>query len=132
MMSITWFLNTYQFKKLARLAWRRTNILRPSSRPNTAGSLICCYQCQYARLKRLRSTYAALYYNTSTTVLYVNNICFQHFCRQTLTRIKTAMEANWSNYNLAMHGLGPEMLKGAFALIDACLVEAENLHCLQE
>ncbi|CAM4661504.1 unnamed protein product [Leuciscus chuanchicus] len=55
----------------------------------------------------------------------------QH-CRQTLTRIKTAMEANWSYYNLATHGLGPEMLKGAFSLIDACLVEAENLHCLQK
>ncbi|XP_073729931.1 uncharacterized protein [Misgurnus anguillicaudatus] len=55
----------------------------------------------------------------------------QH-CRQTLTRIKTAMEANWSDYNLATHGLGPEILKGAFSLIDACLVEAENLHCFQK
>ncbi|XP_073729934.1 uncharacterized protein [Misgurnus anguillicaudatus] len=52
--------------------------------------------------------------------------------RQTLTRIKTAMEANWSDYNLATHGLGPEILKGAFSLIDACLVEAENLHCFQK
>lgn len=42
------------------------------------------------------------------------------------------MEANLSYYNLATHGLGPEMLKGAFSLIDACLVEAENLHCLQK
>ncbi|KAF1392465.1 hypothetical protein PFLUV_G00028190 [Perca fluviatilis] len=52
--------------------------------------------------------------------------------RQTLTKIKTAMEANWSNYNITTHGIGPEMLKGPFALIDACLAEAENLHCFQE
>ncbi|KAL2092965.1 hypothetical protein ACEWY4_010277 [Coilia grayii] len=50
-------------------------------------------------------------------------------CRQTLTKLKTAMEASWSNYNIATHGLGPEMLKGAFAIF-ACLAEAENLHCL--
>ncbi|KAL0969911.1 hypothetical protein UPYG_G00234420 [Umbra pygmaea] len=55
----------------------------------------------------------------------------QH-CRQTLTKMKTAMEAKWSKYNIATHGLGPELLKGAFALSDACLAEAENLHCLQE
>lgn len=38
------------------------------------------------------------------------------------------MKASWSSYNIATYGLGPEMLKGAFARIDVCLTKAENLY----
>ncbi|KAM4599527.1 uncharacterized protein V3H82_005494 isoform 1-T2 [Fundulus diaphanus] len=44
-------------------------------------------------------------------------------CRKTLGHLLTTMEANWQDYGLATHGLGPQMLKGTFALIDTCLAK---------
>ncbi|XP_036001505.1 uncharacterized protein LOC118565344 isoform X3 [Fundulus heteroclitus] len=44
-------------------------------------------------------------------------------CRKTLGHLLTTMEANWQNYGLATHGLGPQMLKGTFALIDTYLAK---------
>lgn len=37
--------------------------------------------------------------------------------------VKDALETNWKTFDLATHGLGPAVIKGTFALIDACLKE---------
>lgn len=44
-------------------------------------------------------------------------------CRTTLKAVQNALEANWETYDLATHGLGPAVIKGAFSLIDSCLKE---------
>ncbi|XP_076833502.1 transcription factor AP-2-epsilon-like [Brachyhypopomus gauderio] len=44
-------------------------------------------------------------------------------CRKTLDAVKNALEANWETFDLSTHGLGPAVIKGTFALIDACLKE---------
>ncbi|XP_036421581.1 uncharacterized protein LOC118804846 isoform X3 [Colossoma macropomum] len=44
-------------------------------------------------------------------------------CRKTLKAVKNALETNWETFDLATHGLGPAVIKGTFALIDACLNE---------
>ncbi|XP_016115152.1 uncharacterized protein [Sinocyclocheilus grahami] len=44
-------------------------------------------------------------------------------CRKTMNALQDALESNWETFDLATHGLGPAVIKGTFALVDACLKE---------
>ncbi|CAL8383012.1 unnamed protein product [Gadus morhua 'NCC'] len=48
-------------------------------------------------------------------------------CRRTLEHLFKMMKANWAEFNLATHGLGPYVLKTTCVLIDSCLAEKLKL-----
>ena len=69
-------------------------------------------------LKLLSRKY--LMHNHVQAIFNYNSIYYSLF-RKTLGELKTAIEANWATYDLATHGLGPQVLTGTFDLLDACL-----------